>query len=85
MFTCPNLHDDNTSTCSIQLSASLGAGLHYDQNEKLRCTLRGKKAYPVASNRFVNFVLKGRCDIDQELNQVSLNIHFFSILVLYYI
>ncbi|PWA39050.1 hypothetical protein CTI12_AA575700 [Artemisia annua] len=51
------------------LSASLGAGLHYDKNEKLRCTLRGKKAYPVASNRFVNFVLKGRCDIDQELNQ----------------
>ena len=85
MFTCPNLHDDNTSTYSIQLSASLGAGLHYDQDEKLRCTLHGKKAYPVASNRFVNFVLKGRCDIDQELNQVSLNIHFFSILVLGYI
>ncbi|GKC57633.1 outer envelope pore protein 21B, chloroplastic-like protein, partial [Tanacetum coccineum] len=52
------------------LSASLGAGLHYDRNEKLHCTLRAKKAIPVASsNRFVNFVLKGRCDIDQELNQ----------------
>ncbi|GJT46571.1 outer envelope pore protein 21B, chloroplastic, partial [Tanacetum coccineum] len=52
------------------MSASLGAGLHYDRNEKLHCTLRAKKAFPVASsNRFVNFVLKGRCDIDQELNQ----------------
>ncbi|KAI3745589.1 hypothetical protein L6452_07990 [Arctium lappa] len=49
------------------LSASLGAGLHYDRDDKLHCTVRGKKAYPVASNRFVNFVLKGRCDIDQEL------------------
>ncbi|XP_071703936.1 outer envelope pore protein 21B, chloroplastic-like [Rutidosis leptorrhynchoides] len=51
------------------LSASLGAGLHYDKNNKLQCTLRGKKAYPVASNRFVNFVLKGSCDIDQDLSQ----------------
>ncbi|KVI07675.1 hypothetical protein Ccrd_013981 [Cynara cardunculus var. scolymus] len=34
------------------LSASLGAGLHYDRNDKLHCTVRGKKAYPVASNRF---------------------------------
>ncbi|KAD7477001.1 hypothetical protein E3N88_00137 [Mikania micrantha] len=51
------------------LSASVGAGLHYDRNEKLVCTLRGKKAYPMASNRFVNVLLKGRCDIDKELNQ----------------
>ncbi|KAJ9541952.1 hypothetical protein OSB04_028458 [Centaurea solstitialis] len=49
------------------LSASLGAGLQYDRNDKLFCTVRGKKAYPVASSRFVNFVLKGRCDIDREL------------------
>ncbi|KAI7743749.1 hypothetical protein M8C21_007763 [Ambrosia artemisiifolia] len=53
------------------LSASVGAGLQYDRNDKLVCTLRGKKAYPVASNRFVNILLKGRCDIDKELNQVS--------------
>ncbi|KAJ0466341.1 putative outer envelope pore protein [Helianthus annuus] len=51
------------------LSASVGAGLHYDRNDKLVCTLRGKKAYPMASSRFVNVVLKGRCDIDKELNQ----------------
>ncbi|CAI9270293.1 unnamed protein product [Lactuca saligna] len=51
------------------LSASLGAGLHYDKNENLHCTLRGKKAYPVSFNRDVNFVLKGRCNIDQELTQ----------------
>ncbi|KAI3724711.1 hypothetical protein L2E82_36497 [Cichorium intybus] len=50
-------------------SAGLGAGLHYDKNEKLRCILRGKKAYPLASNRYVNFVLKGQCHIDQELTQ----------------
>ncbi|KAI3797088.1 hypothetical protein L1987_39779 [Smallanthus sonchifolius] len=51
------------------LSASVGAGLHYDRNDKLVCTLRGKKAYPLASNRFVNVLLKGCCDIDKELNQ----------------
>ncbi|GJW83982.1 outer envelope pore protein 21, chloroplastic-like protein [Tanacetum coccineum] len=32
------------------MSASLGAGLHYDRNEKLHCTLRAKKAFPVASS-----------------------------------
>ncbi|KAK9048978.1 hypothetical protein SSX86_032055 [Deinandra increscens subsp. villosa] len=51
------------------LSASVGAGLHYDRNDKLLCTLRGKKAYPMTSNRFVNVLLKGRCDIDKELSQ----------------
>ncbi|XP_076946162.1 outer envelope pore protein 21B, chloroplastic-like [Bidens hawaiensis] len=51
------------------LSASVGAGLHYDKNEKVICTLRGKKAYPMTFNRSVNVVLKGRCDIDKELTQ----------------
>nr|XP_043631295.1 outer envelope pore protein 21B, chloroplastic-like [Erigeron canadensis] len=51
------------------LSASLGAGLHYDTNNKLQCIMRAKKAYPVASTPFVNFVLKGRCNIDKDLNQ----------------
>ncbi|KAK1406682.1 hypothetical protein QVD17_42205 [Tagetes erecta] len=52
------------------LSASVGAGLHYyHTNHKLICTVRGKKAYPMPSNRFVNVLLKGACDIHNDFTQ----------------
>ncbi|KAI9200249.1 hypothetical protein LWI29_029932 [Acer saccharum] len=51
------------------LSASLGVGLQYDRHEKLRYTVRGKKAFPVTSNGLLSFNIKGRCDVDQEFKQ----------------
>ncbi|KAK1431285.1 hypothetical protein QVD17_07741 [Tagetes erecta] len=52
-----------------ELSAKLGAGLRYDRREKLHYTMHGKKSFPVTPDRFVNFVVKGRCDLDKEFKQ----------------
>ncbi|EOA38623.1 hypothetical protein CARUB_v10010488mg [Capsella rubella] len=53
-------------------STSLGVGLHYDKREKLRCLVRGKKKFPVVTDEFVTFNIKGRCDFDQDFVQVCL-------------
>ncbi|KAI3895999.1 hypothetical protein MKW98_025790 [Papaver atlanticum] len=52
-----------------ELSASLGVGLQYNQHEKLRYTVRGKKAFPLTSSGLLNFVVKGRCDADKEFKE----------------
>ncbi|KAI3757351.1 hypothetical protein L6452_04887 [Arctium lappa] len=52
-----------------ELSATLGVGLQYDRREKLHYTMRGKKSFPLTPDRFVNFVVKGRCDLDKEFKQ----------------
>ncbi|XWS20824.1 hypothetical protein CRYUN_Cryun30bG0002200 [Craigia yunnanensis] len=48
------------------LLASLGIGLRYDKRDKVRYTVRGKKYFLVTNNGLVNFVVKGRYDVDQE-------------------
>ncbi|KAK8678306.1 hypothetical protein V6N13_143811 [Hibiscus sabdariffa] len=48
------------------LSTSLGVGLRYDKRDKVRYTLRGKKSFRVTNDDSVNFVVKGRYDVDQE-------------------
>ncbi|XWS14347.1 hypothetical protein CRYUN_Cryun35bG0001800 [Craigia yunnanensis] len=48
------------------LLTSLGVGLRYDKRDKVQYTLRGKKSFLVTNNGLVNFVVKGRCDVDQE-------------------
>ncbi|XVF74075.1 hypothetical protein PTKIN_Ptkin13bG0031900 [Pterospermum kingtungense] len=54
------------SKTHLQLLTSLGVGLRYDKRDKVRYTLRGKKSSPVTNNGLVNFVVKGRYDVDQE-------------------
>lgn len=44
--------------------------MHYDKRQKLRCLVRGKKEFPVRADKRVTFNIKGRCDFDQDLNQV---------------
>ncbi|KAA8537381.1 hypothetical protein F0562_026932 [Nyssa sinensis] len=51
------------------LSASLGVGLQYDRHEKLRYSVRGKKAFPVTPDGLLSFNIKGRCDVDKELRE----------------
>ncbi|KAL6996001.1 Outer envelope pore protein 21, chloroplastic [Sarracenia purpurea var. burkii] len=51
------------------LSACLGVGVQYDRQEKLRYTVRGKKAFPVTTNGLVRFNIKGRCDVDKEFRE----------------
>uniref|UniRef100_A0A5B7BWJ5 Outer envelope pore protein 21, chloroplastic n=1 Tax=Davidia involucrata TaxID=16924 RepID=A0A5B7BWJ5_DAVIN len=51
------------------LSASLGVGLQYDRHEKLRYSVRGKKAFPVTPNGLLSFNIKGRCDVDKEFRE----------------
>ncbi|XP_021285469.1 outer envelope pore protein 21, chloroplastic [Herrania umbratica] len=48
------------------LLTSLGVGMRYDKRDKVRYTVRGKKSFLVANNGLVNFVVKGRYDVDQE-------------------
>ncbi|OVA00655.1 hypothetical protein BVC80_9085g66 [Macleaya cordata] len=52
-----------------ELSASLGVGLQYDKHERLRYTVRGKKAFPITSNGLLSVVIKGRCDADKEFRE----------------
>ncbi|KAK9053402.1 hypothetical protein SSX86_030036 [Deinandra increscens subsp. villosa] len=52
-----------------ELSAKIGAGLQYDRREKLHYNMHAKKSFPLTPDRFVNFVVKGRCDLDKELKQ----------------
>ncbi|KAJ4702322.1 Outer envelope pore protein like [Melia azedarach] len=52
-----------------ELLASLGVGLKYDKHEKLRYTVRGKKAFSVTSDGLLSFNIKGRCDLDKEYKQ----------------
>ncbi|XP_076907814.1 outer envelope pore protein 21B, chloroplastic-like [Bidens hawaiensis] len=54
---------------SPELSAKIGAGLQYNRREKLHYTVHGKKSFPLTPDRFVNFVVKGHCDIDKEFKQ----------------
>ncbi|KAI4336683.1 hypothetical protein L6164_015179 [Bauhinia variegata] len=51
------------------LAATLGVGLQYDKHDKIRYTVRGKKAFPVTTDGFFTFNVKGRCDIDKEFKQ----------------
>ncbi|KAJ0750143.1 putative outer envelope pore protein [Helianthus annuus] len=52
-----------------ELSAKIGAGLQYTKREKLHYTMHGKKSFPLIPDQFVNFVIKGRCDLDKEFKQ----------------
>lgn len=54
----------------LQISASIGVGLQYDKNGKMRYAVRGKKSFPVTTNGLLAFNVKGRSDVDQELKQV---------------
>ncbi|KAL0724249.1 hypothetical protein Bca4012_038848 [Brassica carinata] len=47
----------------------MGVGFHYDKRHKLRCHVRGKKDFPLRTNKLVTFNIKGRCDFDQDFNQ----------------
>ncbi|CAI9758044.1 unnamed protein product [Fraxinus pennsylvanica] len=51
------------------VSASIGAGIQYTRHEKLRYSVRGKKAFPVTDNGFINFNIKGRIIIDKEFKE----------------
>ncbi|KAL8233333.1 hypothetical protein R6Q57_003111 [Mikania cordata] len=52
-----------------ELSAKIGAGLQYDRRDKLHYTIHGKKSFPLTPDRFVSFVVKGRCDLDKEFKK----------------
>lgn len=60
----------------LQFSASLGVGLQYDKHEKLRYNIRGKKSFPVTTDGQLSFNIKGQCDADKELRQVSITLSF---------
>ncbi|KAK4804233.1 hypothetical protein SAY86_004050 [Trapa natans] len=51
------------------ISASLGVGVQYDKNGKVRYAVRGKKSFPVTTNGLLAFNVKGRSDVDQEFKQ----------------
>lgn len=57
---------------NLQLSVSLGVGMEYDRRQKLSYNVRGKRAFPVTTDGFLNFHVKGRCDTDQEFKQVGI-------------
>ncbi|KAM5573951.1 hypothetical protein ABKV19_013461 [Rosa sericea] len=50
-------------------STSIGAGLHYDKRDKLRYTLRGKKAFPVTTDGLLSFNVKGKYDLDKDFKE----------------
>ncbi|CAN1127753.1 Outer envelope pore protein 21B, chloroplastic [Linum perenne] len=51
------------------LGASLGVGVQYDKYEKLRYSLRGKKAFPVTSDGLFTFNIKGRYYLDENFKE----------------
>ncbi|XP_068646221.1 outer envelope pore protein 21B, chloroplastic-like isoform X1 [Aristolochia californica] len=52
-----------------EFSASVGAGIWYDQDKKIKYSLRGKKAFQISSNGFVSLNVKGRLDVDDKLKE----------------
>ncbi|KAK9928463.1 hypothetical protein M0R45_025596 [Rubus argutus] len=50
-------------------STSIGAGLQYDKRDKLRYTIRGKKAFPVTTNGLFSFIVKGRYELDKDFRE----------------
>ncbi|CAI0381605.1 unnamed protein product [Linum tenue] len=53
----------------LQLGASLGAGVQYDRQEKLRYSLRAKKAFPITSDGLFSFNVKGRYHLDKDFKE----------------
>ncbi|OMO96622.1 hypothetical protein CCACVL1_04860 [Corchorus capsularis] len=53
------------------LHTSLGVGMRYDKRDKVRYTVRGKKSFLVTNDGLVNFIVKGRYDVDQEFKGVG--------------
>ncbi|XP_031404210.1 outer envelope pore protein 21B, chloroplastic-like [Punica granatum] len=51
------------------ISGSLGVGLLYEKNGKVRYTVRGKKSFDVTSEGALAFIVKARSDVDQEFGQ----------------
>ncbi|KAL2522071.1 Outer envelope pore protein 21B [Forsythia ovata] len=51
------------------ISASVDVGVQYTRHEKLRYSVRGKKAFPVTADGLINFNIKGRFNIDKELRE----------------
>ncbi|CAI0381604.1 unnamed protein product [Linum tenue] len=51
------------------LGASLGAGVQYDRQEKLRYSLRAKKAFPITSDGLFSFNVKGRYHLDKDFKE----------------
>ncbi|CAI9115278.1 OLC1v1016135C1 [Oldenlandia corymbosa var. corymbosa] len=50
-------------------SASVGVGVQYTRKDKIHYSVRGKKEFPVTTDGFFNFHIKGRYDVDQEFRQ----------------
>ncbi|KAG9442541.1 hypothetical protein H6P81_018395 [Aristolochia fimbriata] len=49
--------------------ASVGAGIRCDQDKNIKYTLHGKKAFPITSNGFLHFNVKGRYDVADKLTE----------------
>lgn len=47
-------------------------GVQYNRRDKVHYHVRGKKTFPVTADGLFNFNVKGRCNINEELKQVSL-------------
>ncbi|KAJ8538210.1 hypothetical protein K7X08_014750 [Anisodus acutangulus] len=47
--------------------ASLTVGMQYYRRQKLWYNVRGKKAFPVTANESVNFQIKGKYDVDENI------------------
>lgn len=45
--------------------------MQYDKRDKLRYTIRGKKAFPVTTNGLFSFIVKGRYDLDKDFREVG--------------
>lgn len=46
--------------------------MHYDKRDKLRYTLRGKKAFPVTTDGLLSFSVKGKYDLDKDFREVGI-------------
>lgn len=52
--------------------------MQYDKHEKLRYTVRGKKAFPVTNNGLLSFNIKGRCNVDKEFKEVGVSLNLLN-------
>ncbi|XP_047329465.1 outer envelope pore protein 21B, chloroplastic-like [Impatiens glandulifera] len=68
-FGAPTYVDAMLRHFNPNLAVNLGVGLQYTKIDKLRYTVRGKKAFPVSVDGLVKFNVKGQCNVDNEFKE----------------
>lgn len=57
----------------MQFFGSAGVGVQYDKYKKLQYLARGKMTFPVTTDGYLKFTIKGQSHLDKDFKQVCAN------------